>query len=175
MYNNGPDFSSQFKNSSGVHYLKALFFETARDEDNKYALYTLKPFDHTVGDRVFLSISKAYIELNDPTEYLLANKYFDGWLHWKKIRECNWFKPVYNEMKEELEVKIRSNALNQLRLSAKDPKNAVQVNKYLLDKGWVEKDDKRGRPNKETIKREADKLFKEHEDILDDYGRIAQR
>ena len=164
--------SNPYKNTSGAHYLKALFYEVARDEDKQYVLYTLKPYDIELNGKVIVSISKKYIELNDPTEYTLATNYFDSWVHWKKIRECNWFKPIYDEMKEELEVKIRSDALVKLRNSMKDPKNTVQVGKYLLDKGWVDKTDMRGRPNKDKIKHEAEKLMKEKDDISEDYSRI---
>lgn len=159
----------KYKNSSGAHYLKALFYEIALEPNRDYVLYTLKLEDH----QGYPSLHRLYVETNDPTEYEFATKYFASWSHWKMVRECNWFKPHYDLMKEELEVKIRADALAHLRRTRNDPKNAVQVNKYLLEKGWLEKEDKRGRPSKEAIKKEADKVFKESEFILDDYGRLV--
>lgn len=160
--------STIFKNASGAHYLKALFFEVALEPNKDYVLYTLKSEDHNG----YKSIHRLFIEENDPTEYNFATKYFASWAHWKMVRECSWFKPVYEAMKEELEVKIRADALNDLRKSRIDPKNRVQVNKYLLDKGWEDKSDTRGRPSKEKIKSEADKMVKDQELINDDYGRL---
>jgi len=158
----------QWKTSNGQHYLKALFYEEALEPGRDYVVYTLKLYDH----EGYPSIHRLYVETNDPTEYEFAKKYFDGWAHWKKIKQCTWFKPYYDAMKEELEVSIRSRALKKLRQHENSEKAGVQVNKYLLDGGWIEKDDKRGRPSKETIKREADKLFKDQEIIDEDYGRI---
>ena len=157
-----------FKNASGAHYLQALFFETALEQNKDYVLYTLKQQDH----RGYPSIHRLFVEMNDPTEYNFAKEYFASWTHWKMIKDCTWFKPYYDAMKEELEVSIRAKALADLRASAEDPKNTVQVNKYLLDKGWVDKTDTRGRPSKDTIKREADKLFKDKQELEEDFSRI---
>lgn len=162
-----------FKNDSGVHYLKALFWEEAVEPDKPHAIYSLKNKDHTVDGKTYLSIQRLYMETNDPTEYNFAIKYFDSWKHWKMVRECPWMKPVYNEMKEELELKIRAQAVATLREFADDAKNGVQVNKWLVEKGYNDKDDKRGRPSKEAIKKEADKMSKENELIHSDWGRIA--
>src|SRR5690606_3372668 len=127
------------------------------EKDRDYVLYTLKLEDH----QGFPSIHRLYVEAGDPTEYEFAKKYFDGWAHWKKIRECTWFKPYLEAIREELEIAIRSKALYELREKSNDPKSGVQVNRYLLEGGWKDKDDKRGRPSKETIKREAEKIFKD--------------
>jgi hypothetical protein len=158
----------KFKNSSGTHYLKALFYEIALEPNRDYVLYTLKQEDHNG----YPSIHRLFVEANDPTEYEFAKKYFASWSHWKMVRECSWFKPSYEAMKEELEMKIRSNALRDLRESSEDPKNTVQVNKYLLDRGWADKTDTRGRPSKQKIKEEADKLIKENDVVENDFARI---
>ncbi len=163
----------KFKNDYGVHYLKALFWEECVESDKAHVIYSLKNKDHIVDGVRFPSIQRLYMEENDPTEYNFAIKYFDSWKHWKMVRECPWMRPVYAEMKEELELRIRSQAVAALRELAADAKNGVQVNKWLVEKGFNDKDDKRGRPSKEAIKKEADKLTKEHDYITNDYGRIV--
>ena len=157
-----------FKNASGTHFLKALFFETALEPDRDYVLYTLKQEDH----RGYPSLHRLFVEENDPTEYLFAIKYFASWTHWKMVKECNWFKPYYEAMKEELELKIKAKALVDLMKAKEDPRNTVQVNRYLIEHGW-DKEDKRGRPSKEKVKQEADKLFKEKDIILADWERLS--
>jgi hypothetical protein len=158
-----------FKNTSGAHYLQALFYETALEKNKDYVLYTLKQEDH----KGYPSLHRLYVEADDPLEYEFAKKYFASWTHWKMVKACNWFKPYYDAMKEELDLSIHTRALKELRESAEDPKNTVQVNKYLLDKGWEAKDDKRGRPSKKSIKEEADKMIKENDVVADDWGRIV--
>ncbi len=170
MANSKNSKSAVYKNASGAYYLKGLFYEVALEDDRKYVLYTLKNEDH----KGFPSIHRLYIEEDDPTEYTFALKYFDSWKHWKMVRSAPWFKPVYAEMKEELDVSIRARALNKIREAANSSeKDKVQANRYLLEKGWKEDLDNRGRPNKQKIKEEADKLFKDNEFINDDYGRIV--
>lgn len=165
---NGEAVTPKFKNSSGTHYLKALFYEIALEPNRDYVLYTLKQEDHNG----YPSIHRLFVEANDPTEYEFAKKYFASWSHWKMVRECSWFKANYEAMKEELEMKIKADALRHLRNARNDPKNAVQVNKYLLAGGWADKTDTRGRPSKARIKEEADKLVKENDVVNEDFVRI---
>lgn len=161
--------SDKFKNPSGVHYLKALFYEVCVESDKEHVLYTLKNYDH----EGYPSIQRLFLEMDDPTEYSFATKYFDSWQHWKMIRECNWFKPIYNEMVEELHLRIKAKALLKIREAAENSdKDKMQANKYLLEGGYIDKEDKRGRPSKQKIKEEADKIVKDNEFVNDDWGRI---
>lgn len=160
---------NRFKNTNGQHYLLALFFETATDSERANVVYTLKLEDHNG----LPSLHRLYIECDDPTEYTFAKKYFDGWAHWKKLIACSWFKPYLEAMREELEIKMKADALNNIRYKAmENGKDGVTANKYLIEKGYVDKNDTRGRPSKETIKREADKLFKDKEDVIQDWNRL---
>lgn len=165
MYN-----GNKFKNIMGSHLLKALFFEEAVDTDRPDVLYTLKLDDH-LG---YVSIHKAYVAMEDATEYEFALKYFDGWSHWKKLTACNWFKPFLDDMREELEVKLKARALNQIRKAAEDldNKSSYVANKFIVDQGLHVKKDNRGRPSKEKIVQEANKLFQTKEEVDEDYERI---
>lgn len=159
-----------FKNTSGAYYTKGLFYEVANEEDRDYVLYTLKNEDH----KGYPSLHRLYMEMDDPTEYEFAKKYFGSWKHWKMIRGAPWMTDVYKEMKEELDISIRARALNQIRDAAiNSDKDRMQANKYLLDRGWVD-EDHRGRPSKQKIKEEADKLFKDKEEVNSDYTRLAR-
>ena len=169
---------NKFKNSVGAHLLQALFYEMAVGTDRNDVLYTLKLEDtYDVNDpsKLYLSLHRLYVEMEDTSEYEFAKKYFDNWTHWKKLLECNWFKPYLAEMREELDVKLRARALNQIRDVAANTldKNHFSANRLILDKGLAVKTDNRGRPSKEKIKAEADRMFQIKEEIDDDFSRIS--
>lgn len=165
------DRSTKFKNAMGAHLLKQLFFETTTDfEDKAKVLFTLKDNDHNG----YPSLKRLYVEMEDTTEYEFANEYLDGFQHWKKLKACLWFKPYYEEMKEELSLKLRARHLRKVKELVEDEKSALQATKYLLEQDVVDKHlDKRGRPSKARIKEEADLLVKDHEDILADANRLG--
>lgn len=163
-------FNSKYKNSNGALLSQALFYETnVREEDKASVLYTMKSDDY-LG---YPSIKRLYLECDDPTEYTFAIKYFDSWKHWKMVRDATFFKETYEEMREELLLRIKSRAVASLRKAINDPKNVVQVSKYLIDGGYIDKEDTRGRPSKQRIKEEANKIFKDMEDVDNDYNRIV--
>ena len=169
---------NKFKNAVGAHLLKALFYEMAVDFERPDVLYTLKQEDTADiqdSSKVYLSIHRLYVEMEDASEYEFAKKYFDNWTHWKKLIECNWFKPYLAEMREELDVKLKARALNSLRKVATDKlnKNHYMANKFIIDHGLGVKSDNRGRPSKEKIKAEADKMFSAKTEIDEDYARIS--
>lgn len=168
--------ATQFKNIMGVHLLKPLFFEQTRDYSEKeLALYTLKDQDHIVDGRVFPSIKRLYVEMEDTTEYEFANTYFDNYQHWKKLKASPWFKPIYEEMKEELALKLRHRYLSRVKELTSDEKLAMQANRYLLENDVVDKNvDKRGRPSKKAIEEEANKLFTDANAIDEDFDRLLK-
>lgn len=168
---------NKFKNGVGAHLLKALFYEVSEQTDRPDVLYTLKQEDTAdVQDekRVYLSLHRLYVEFGDASEYEFAKKYFDGWTHWKKLIECNWFKPYLAEMREELDVKLKAEALVNLRSIASDGlnKNHYMANKFIIDNGLGVKKDARGRPSKEKIKAEADRMFQIKDEVNEDFERI---
>lgn len=164
-------YKSKFKNANNVHHLKALFIETAIMSERDKVLYTLKSEDH----ELYPSIRRLYLECNDPSEYSFASKYLDNWSHFKKLSVCTWFKPILEELREELEMKVRSEALLEIRTVSSDNenKNHFAANRFLLAGGWSPKTDKRGRPSQESIRKEADKLFLAREDIDEDFTRLV--
>lgn len=166
---------NKFKSVVGSHLLKAIFFEEAINTDRPDCVYTLKVEDHEYEGVHYPSLHRLYVEMEDQSEYEFSKKYLDGWTHWKKLIECNWFKPYLDAMREELDVKIRARSMNALRRIAEDPdnKNHYMANKVIFDNGLAPKSDKRGRPSKEKIKAEADKLFQSSNEVNEDYDRIV--
>ncbi len=141
---------------------------TLAGEDKAKVLYTLKDFPHAGYKSLYLE----YLSAADPTEYSFATTFLHNFDHWERLCKCKWFLPYVTRWRKELELKIRSAALKRLMAEGKsDSKNAFQANKYLLEKGWIERNEK-GRPSKDQIQQEA-KRQAEDQKVLDaDFIRI---
>lgn len=162
-----------FRNSSNQRLTKSLFFEES--EDRSLVVYTLKDSDHTVDGVTYPSLYRLFMEADDLTEYSFAVSHLDGWEHWQMLCNSNWFRPYAKRWREELEVRARSRSLLRLRAeAASSSKNAYLANKFLIERGWVSKEDKSavGRPSKEAIKKEADLLFQSSKEAESDLARI---
>lgn len=168
---------NRFKNGTGQHYIRELFYEHDR-LPREASIYCLKDYDFTGTDgRVYPSLRKFYVELEDPTEYLFATQYLDNWAHWTKLRDANWFQPFLKDWREELDVRLRSKALVRLREKAMNPsdKESGQINKFLVQSGWKDTSSsaKAGRPTKAKIKEEAEKLFEQNSEHDADFKRLG--
>lgn len=165
---------NKFKNGSGAHLLKPIFYELDTPE-KEVAIYTLKDYDHTVDGVTYPSLRRLYVEMADPTEYSFACTYLDGWSHWKKLCKAPFFKEHLSDWREELEVKLRAAALLKIReTAAADKKESFQAQKFIVQGGWKTPEDKEkvGRPSKEKIKDEAEKLFLSRSEHDEDFERI---
>lgn len=164
------DKKNKFKNVNGVLLLKELFFETASNRDN--VLYTLKSEDH----EGFPSLYRLYMEVSDPTEYQFAIQYLDGWKHWKTLSECSWMKPFINEWRDELNVRIRSSALQTaIKKASSSDKDALTAAKYVEDVfGDGKTKNTRGRPSKAEIKANAEQAVSEATRLKEDYSRLTE-
>lgn len=157
---------NKFKNANGVLLLKQLFFETA-DTERSRVLYTLKNEDH----EGYPSLRRLYLEQDDETEFFFAEAYFDGWHHWKKLLQCSWFLAQLEPIREELATRNAARNLREIRKAAES--GNVSASRYLLEGGWKPKGSA-GRPTKQKIKQEAEKLFLDSQDIKEDLDRLTE-
>ncbi len=159
---------SDFKNKNGVLYTKALFLEMSYD-DTSNCLYTLKNEDYVHKDCDYPSLYRLYMGAGDPTEWKFAEACFDSWDHWEQIANASWMKPFITSWRKQLNLRLRSEALNRIIAESKtNSKDSIAAAKYILEKKWEEKvgAGSRGRPSKEAIQREAEYLRKQDEDFL---------
>lgn len=150
-----------FRSDNGQHKTLALFIDIRWDYDN--ALYTLKDQDVKHKGKTFKSLRRLYLECGDVTEYDFANQYLEGWSHWQRVCESPTLSKYIEEWREELEVKLRSQAIKGIVAESRsDSRSAFQAQKWLADKGW----DKRpaGAPSKD----EKAKQLKIHDKIKDE-------
>jgi hypothetical protein len=136
-------------------------------------LYTLKDDDHSFGGLSFLSFYKLYMQTEDPTEYLFAKTYLDGWQHWELLCRAPWFKPYLVRFRTELDLGIRAAALQRIKGESKsNSKNAFTANRFLLEKGWISKESTRGRPSNDEITRKAQEVLQDSQILDEDFQRI---
>lgn len=141
---------SLLKDTQGRPLTQGLFLEVSYN--TKYAVYTLKDDDYEYEGKVYPSLKRLFLELEDVVEYDFANKYLLGWSHWKRLQENKLFTTVINEWREELELKLRSQAVRDILDMTADEKS-FQAAKWVADKGWEKL--QKGRP------RTADKIKEE--------------
>ena len=163
--------ATKFKNEQGVHFTKGLFYEQT-PMDKSSVVYTLKDQAH----EGFPSLYLLFMEAEDLTEWEFANDYLGGWAHWKQLCNCMWFKPYIERWREELELKVRGQALRRIKAEAKsNSRNAYTANKFLVDAGWRPKEENKntkGRPTKDQVQREARKMAQTETDFNSDFERI---
>lgn len=158
----------KFKADNGVYLTKQLFFEMTTPQDRQNALYSLKDEDHESNGVKYPSMRRLFLAEQDPTGYLVSLKYFGGWPHWTRLLKCSWFMDFLSLWQEELDMQMAATQLRTLLDRQSDPKIA----QYLLNNGFLKKDNKVGRPTKEAIKLEAERISSDHQDISEDLYRI---
>ncbi len=147
---------TEYKNSSGKYLTKALFFELSLTP-HTYAIFTTKNEDHEYKGVTYRSFKKWYLEIADPTEYKTAAAMVGGWDHWLDLDKCVALKPLMKQCRDELEVRLRSDAVDIVLKDSKseDSKSAVASAKWLSDKGYAPDKSKAtrspGRPKKAAV------------------------
>jgi hypothetical protein len=141
---------SKLKDSRGRPLTQSLFLEVGYNTE--YAVYTQKDNDYEYKGKLYPSLKKLYLEHEDPTEYDFATTYLLGWQHWQRIVRNKVFSKMVEEWREELELKLRSQAVREI-LEQSQTDKGFQAAKWIADKGW----DKRsaGRPSNADIERET--------------------
>ncbi|HET8689243.1 MAG TPA: hypothetical protein VFM18_21740 [Methanosarcina sp.] len=133
--------------NAGKPLTQSLFLELTYNEK---AVYSLKE-DHCEWEgKIYPSLKRLYLEIEDPTEYEFATKYLLGYKHWKRICENKQLIRHVEEWREELEMKLRSKAVKNMLLSAQE--GNYQAAKWFADRGWSNKG--AGRPTKADVERE---------------------
>lgn len=162
---------SKMLTSTNVMKTQALFLETSYN-DQSSVYYVLSPFDNH--EKGFPSIYRLYLEMEDTEEFLFAETYFLGMDHWRKICEAPFFKPYLARMREDLEKKIKSRAMQQIiaETSNPDSKNYFAALKWLAEKGYKEKATK-GRPSKAEVQKAAKEKAEESSELLEIQERLG--
>lgn len=150
---------------NGKHFTLGLFRELAVNSgDGDKAIFTTQPFDiYDLNNNYFFSFKRLYLEYLDPTEYKQALGIVGTWRHWKLLKRTNKLKDLFEECEEELDIKMKSLAIESLKkVAVVGDAKGVAAAKYLANLEY--KGSTRGRPSK--AEKEGN-LKKELEDTID--------
>ena len=131
---------TKFLDGSGKRVILQLFKEFARPDVKFKPMYTLQEW------------KEVFLDCRDPSEYQPAQTLLGDWEHWLEVRNHVLIKPHVDKWQAELEVKLRSEAIQQMKSHAKQPGGTAAA-KWLADKGYAEEGVKKavGRPKKEEV------------------------
>lgn len=129
---------TKFLDGSGKRVILQLFKEFARPDVKYTPVYTLREW-HDV-----------FLDCRDPSEYEPAMQLLGDWEHWQDVRNHALLKPHVDKWQEELAVKLKSEAIKQIKQHAKQPGGTAAA-KWLADKGYAQEATKKavGRPKTE--------------------------
>ena len=133
--------------SMGKMRTQSLFLELGYNEE---ACFTLGDEDKEYKDKTYPSLKRLYLESGDPTEYKFATEHLLGWKHWQRMCENKIIRRHIDEWREELEVKLRCQAIGDAITLAKS--GQFQAAKWVADRGWATR--AAGRPSKSEIEHE---------------------
>lgn len=132
----------QLRGSNNKTRTRQLFYELSyMDPEN--ALFTTKDYDIEVRGKHYVSLKQIYLAMvpNDPTEYTFALTVFGSWSIWDTIAKSAIVKPMIKEWRNEVEVKIKSEAIQAIAQEMRTQgRSSFTAAKLLLDKGWLEKE-----------------------------------
>lgn len=129
----GYSFNKEsMKDTMGRFWTQGLFKEMSYGK-GRPCVMTLKneDFDDLV------SFKRIFVELCDPSGYLAAMVLLGSWDHWLKLCDCCWFIAELKLALDELEVKLRAEALVEIReISQGTSGSALSAAKYIASGSW---------------------------------------
>lgn len=142
-------------------------------------------FEHRSGECYFtlhkdkpglINFGKVYVEEGDPSGYKVTQKLLDGdYTLWTILMGCRWFVSAKELWDRELDAKLFSEGMDQIRELAENgmPAQKLSAAKFLANKEYKkDKSNSKGRPRREDIDRAARDLAVSDRDIEDDLNRI---
>lgn len=141
------------------------------DGGKKVVVGLFEEFDRP--DRKFRPVCKladwkdTYLSCMDPSEYKVAMTLIGDWEHWTLIRNHPFIKPVMDKWAEELEVKMKSEAIDRMRHHATQPGGGAAA-RWLAERGLTEEPKRgRGRPKHVEVKQP------EQDETMEDMARLG--
>lgn len=167
--------ASRFKGVTGKYFTKQLFWEQfsmiALEHRSGNCLFTLYQ------DRPeYINFGKVYVELGDPSGYKITQKLLDGdYTLWTVLMGCRWFVAAKEHWDRELDAKLYSEGMDEIRTLAKDgmPAQKLAAAKFLATKEYKKNAAAgKGRPKREDIDRAARDMAETDRDLEADILRI---
>jgi hypothetical protein len=163
-----PEHKEFLKDVVGRYRTQSLFREFYIKDVKP--LWTLKDEDPA---NELPSLKQLYLEVADPTEYQFALEAFGNWKQWLKIKASKAIGPYLEDWPLELELKLRSEGIQEVILEAQGGKSKFNAAKFLANADWKGTASKRGRPSKEEVERERKIAAKLDSEFSEDAERIG--
>ena len=159
--------------SATSYYTKALFYEPSYEQPGDSPMQLVFTLNAEVEG--LINFGREYVADMDTTGYTTANRLLDGYPHLVALMKAGWFRDAREKWDEEIEAKLRSEAMEAVRRIARSgDKNALQAAKFLAAQGHTVKSaSTRGRPTKTQIDAEIKEQAKQAKTIEDDMARIG--
>lgn len=155
------------KTANGIPLTQGLFLEIGYKE---YAVFTTKDEDYEYNGKIYPSLKRLYLEMEDVGEYEFATTYLLGWNHWQRLCANKEVMKHVEEWRTELELRLRSKAIKAI-IAKTHFEKGINAAKWLAEKGWDKR--KAGRPTKEEVQREAKVQADLNKMFEDDLKRIS--
>lgn len=162
-------FTPPYKSESGNWYTSSLFWEIQRtNAQSERPIDAVFSFDGKPG---LIDARKTFLELEDPTGYLWAQKYLASWEHFLLLMKAKWFRDRYDSWVEELKVMLKQRAISKIKeIAASGSVQALNAAKYVASSEWEK--GRAGRPSKDTVSGELKKAMADAAGDAEDARRI---
>jgi hypothetical protein len=155
--------------AGGMRLVKQLFVENNIGEyDN--AVYTMHREDEVVGDKVYPSLHRLYVESNDITEARFVADHLYDWQQWEQLANSHTYRDEIARWRTDLKAKITGELVDSLLEDAKSSSRSSKSSaKYLVDrltKG------KRGKPTTANIATNDEKVKTITSEVASDMKRL---
>ena len=159
---------SKLQDTMGRPLTQSLFLELGYSD---YAVYTLKEYDYPYKGKHYPSLKRLFLNEEDPTEYFFAEKHLLGWQHWKRLCDNKMIAKHIEEWREELELKIRSQAVKDMMNLCASESGNFSAARYLANREWEKRP--AGRPSK--VEKEKHLRIEERieEEFAEDFARLS--
>lgn len=139
----------------GRYRTSSLFWEYRKDAEKYPPLFTTKETDLEVDGVTYRSLKAIYFSYDHipHNEYEFAMDVFGSWDHWIWITTKSQLKAMFSAWREELEIKIRANAVRTIITQSRDPEKGLAAARMIAS-GEHKGEAKRGRPSKAEVERE---------------------
>lgn len=153
----GYTFNEKYmKETMGRFWTQGLFKEMSYGKGRECVMtFKNEDFDNLV------SFKRVFVELGDPSGYIPAMVLLGSWDHWLKLCDCPWFLRELQTATDELEVKLRAEALLEIKeISQGSSGSALSAAKYIASGAWKKINTGKGqvgRPKKGSFRGDYDK------------------
>lgn len=121
----------------GKYLLSHLIYERCATTNTTFeqAIYTFE-----MEREGYISLKGLYLEVADPTEYEFAQTCFYNYEHFQQLMELKYFRDFIDDCRNELELKLRSQAVLKIKHEAEkgNGAGAITASKYIIERGWIQ-------------------------------------